>query len=197
MSPETPSQSAVSPHSGPAVGTVLVLGLVLLAAGLGAFAVWFQWGQTRRSLAFLGPDAAHGIQAAPRVELWSLEARDGRIRGSERWDVSQAPGLVHLRRGLVEDVNYRWADARPGETPVSEQVGLGRPLPPNSWDAAISFGSDHGGQPATILAFDLDGDGFVTVVGRPGRLPLGRIGPGLRDWIKATKAGFSSTKSAF
>ena len=112
-------------------GSALVLGILLLAAGLGAFAVWFQWGQTRRCLAFLGPVAARRIQLAPQVELWMLAADGTTIRAIERLDVSQAPGLVHLRRGLIEDVNYRW------EEPVS--AGAEPPLSPSSWDVAFAF----------------------------------------------------------
>jgi hypothetical protein len=204
LQPSSQAQADSTP-AGPAVGTMLVVGLLLLAAGLGAFAVWFQWGQTRRSLAFFGPDAARRIQAAPRVELWSLAARDGEVRAVERRDVSHAPGLVHLRRGLVEDVNYRWDVARVGQERAAAPDGadadlLGEPatrLPAGSWDAALTFGDGSGGRPLTVLAFDLDGSGAMTVVGRPGRLGLGRIGPGLREWIETTKARFSPVKSGF
>lgn len=198
LQPSSQAQGDSSP-AGPAVGTMLVVGLVLLAAGLGAFAVWFQWDQTRRSLAFFGAEAARQIQSAPRVELWSLEARDGEVRAVERRDVSRAPGLVHLRRGLVEDVNYRWGVAHAGQgqaaaTDVEKAWSATGPagrLPAGSWDTAIAFGDGSGGRPLTVLAFDLDGAGSMTVVGRPGRLALGRIGPGLREWIETTEAIFS------
>jgi hypothetical protein len=192
-----PADPAGRPTDGPAAGSLLVVGLLALAAGLGAFAVWFQWGQTRRSLAFFGAAAARQIQTAPRVELWSLAVRDGVLLASERHDVSAAPGLVHLRRGLVEDVNYRWAAGgrdRPGadeaDAKASERSPAAQPLPADAWDVALAFSGGADGQPATILAFELDDDGALTVVGRPGRLALGRIGPGLRDWITATKARF-------
>jgi len=166
-----------------------VLGLVLLALGLAAFAVWFQWGQTRRCLAFYGAVAARRIQAAPRVELWSLAAADAGVRLADRLDISRAPGLVHLRRGLIEDVNFRWHDA-------GEQAG-GR-LPDAAWDMAIAFFAEADEAPAaTVVAFDLDEPGFATVVGRAGRIGLGPIAPGLREWITATKARFSGAKSGF
>jgi len=166
-----------------------VLGLVLLALGLAAFAVWFQWGQTRRCLAFYGAVAARRIQAAPRVELWSLTTADGGVRLADRLDISRAPGLVHLRRGLIEDVNFRWHDA-------GEPAG-GR-LPDAAWDVAIAFFAEADEAPAaTVVAFDLDQPGFATVVGRAGRIGLGPIAPGLREWITATKARFSGAKSGF
>lgn len=167
-------------------------GLLLLAASLGAFAVWFQWGQTRRCLDFLGPAAAARIQEAPIVELWSLSAAEGRLRGVERLDISRAPGLVHLRRGLVEDVNYRW----PGVGEAGQGAGHAR-LPATSWDVALAFRDAADASAATILAFDLDQAGVMTLVGRAGRVQLGRLGPGLRRWIETTKAGFSSGKSGY
>jgi hypothetical protein len=177
------------------IGTRLVLGLVLAGVGLALFAVWFQWGQTRRCLAFFGPEAARRIQAAPRAELWSLVADGATVRVSSRLDVSLAPGLVHLRRGLIEDVNYRW-EAGGARAAV--------PLPADSWDEAIAFFDAATGDAAvTVVAFDLDGpDGsgrqpFATVVGRAGRVALGRLAPGLQRWIEATKTRFKPVKSGF
>jgi hypothetical protein len=54
-----------------------------------------------------------------------------------------------------------------------------------------------------VVAFDVDGpDGSgrqpaATVVGRPGRVALGPLAPGLRQWIEATKTGFQPAKSGF
>jgi hypothetical protein len=176
-------------------GVRLVLGLVLAGVGLALFAVWFQWGQTRRCLAFFGPEAARRIQSAPRAELWSLEADGASVRASRRLDVSRAPGLVHLRRGLIEDVNYRWA---------ADDARTALPLPAECWDEAIAFFDSAAADAAvTVVAFDLDGpDGsgrqpVATVVGRTGRVALGPLAPGLRRWIEATKTGFQSAKSGF
>lgn len=177
------------PESGSGTGSWLVLGLVLVAFGLAVFAVWFQWGQTRRCLQFYGAAAAESIQQAPRVELWSLAEGGGSVRATMRLDISRAPGLVHLRRGLIEDVNFSWADAG--------DAGRGR-LPANAWDEAIAFYADAAAASATVVvAFDLDEPGFATVVGRPGRIQLGPIDAGLRAWIESTKTRFSGQKSGF
>lgn len=192
--PPPPKIVAVA-SAGHAIGTRLVLGLVLLALGLAVFAVWFQWGQTRRCLAFYGTVAARSIQVAPRVELWSLAAdRDG-VRATKRLDISRAAGLVHLRRGLIEDVNFRW-DAN-FRRPAGGDAAGGR-LPTESWDEAIAFFTGEDATTATaVIAFDLDEPGSVTVVGRSGRITLGPIAPGLRKWIAATKSGFGPRKSGF
>lgn len=167
-------------------GSLIVVGILAMAAGLAAFAVWFQWTQTRRCLGFFGPGIATAIQTAPRVEAWRLSPKStpdgsgGRVVATSREDVSQARGLVHLRHGLVEDSNYAWSDRPAGRRPIG------------AWDVALAFydttpsPSGAASQPAAVLAFDLEGDGAVTVVGRPGSVVLGRLGPGLRDWMAAT-----------
>lgn len=163
-------------------GSLLVVAILGLAACLAAFAVWFQWTQTRRCLAFFGPEIASAIQVASRVEAWRLSPTGvaGRPQATSRTDVSQARGLVHLRHGLVEDSNYAWtAEPLPGRQPAS-------------WDVALAFFMDGAPEPAAVLAFDLDDAGAVTVVGRPGRISLGRLAPGLRKWMDATLAAPAS-----
>jgi len=160
--------------SGSAAGRHAVFAMVGIAVLLACFAVWFQWNQTRRCLALYGPTAARAIQTAGRVELWSLVADEGRPRAATRLDVSRAPGLVHLRRGLVEDANFSWGSAPGG------------PLAARDWDAALAFYQPDSPDPRAVVAIDLDGAGWLTVVGRPGRIGLGRLAGGLRTWIRAT-----------
>ena len=167
-------------------GALIVVGILAMAASMAAFAVWFQWTQTRRCLGFFGPEIATAIQTAPRVEAWRLSPHGagGRAFATARADVSRARGLVHLRHGLVEDSNYAWSALAAGRRPTG------------SWDVALAFydatdaatpsPTSEASQPAAVLVFDLEGDGAVTVVGRPGSVALGRLGPGLRDWMAAT-----------
>jgi hypothetical protein len=156
-------------------GAWVVAAIVLLAAFLATFALWFQWRQTRRCLAFYGPDAAGRIQAADHVELWDLGpgAEPAALGPLRSRDISGAQGLVHLRRGLVEDANFSWAERPPGSPPD------------RGWDIAIAFGS---GSPPddgrTVLVIDLDAaGGVIAVAGRTGELRLGRLGPALRTWL--------------
>lgn len=158
-------------------GAAVVIGLLVLGSCLGAFAVAFQWTQTNGCLAFYGAPAARAIVAAPHVELWRLEAAPatGRISAVARCDVSQAPGLVHLRRGLVEDANFDW---RP--------VASGR-LPPDAWEVAIAFAPAAGAPPEAILVVGgTAGRREVCLVGRPGRTGLGWLEKGLATWIADT-----------
>lgn len=173
-----PTQSA--PPAG--IGRPLVAGLLLLGAGLACFAVWFQWQQTRQCLAFYGSEAARSIQAASRVELWEpsplgTEPRAGAdaaaaFASARRTDISRAPGLVHLRRGLVEDANFDWRRVADAGT---------------RWDAAFAFfDTASATSPTTVLVIDFDpAGGTVGVAGRDGRVGLGRIEKGLRAWLGA------------
>lgn len=147
--------------------------MLALGAALAVFAVWFQWGQTRRCLAFYGSEAAHRIQLAPRVELWRLEPSGPVVRPDEerRTDVSHARGLVHLRRGLVEDANFIW---NPAPAPGRAAPGV-----------ALAF-FDHADDldATTVVVVRLDDrGGWLEVSGRPGVLVLGRIAAGLRTWL--------------
>lgn len=161
-------------------GRLIVAGMILLAVSLAAFALWFQWRQTRRCLAFYGADAARCIQHADRVELWQpvvTAEGTGRLQPAARADISGARGLVHLRRGLVEDGNFLWDATAGGD---------------GSWDAALAFYEEGtASEPAAVLAIDFGpdaGSGAIEVVGRPGRVGLGRLAKGLRSWLESSRA---------
>ncbi|MFM9197632.1 MAG: hypothetical protein ACKOWG_18225 [Planctomycetia bacterium] len=175
-SPQVPTASTgAAPR-----GSWLVAGLVLLGLAAASTGIWFQRHQTRRCLAFYGPEAARRITSAPTVELLLVQpgSGPGRLAARERIDVSTAPGLVHLRRGLVEDANFGWLVA-------GEAAGAAAPLPAEAWDVALVFREPEGGSTMLVIDFDSAGGG-LTVVGQPGRLGVGRIGPGLEKWRRAT-----------
>jgi hypothetical protein len=171
----------------------LVLGLVVLGAGLASFAIWFQWQQTRRCLDFYGSAVARRIQVAPRVELWEprggagFDGADGeggpRPETAQRFDVSQARGLVHLRRGLVEDANFDW-DSRHASG--------------GAWDAALAFYDRPGdAEPAAVLAFEFRSPGgTLTLVGEGECVGLGRLEKGLRSWLSTARAEGGPVPSA-
>ena len=129
-----------------------------------------------RSLGFYGPTAAKRVSKASRVEVWRLAPTDrpARLVATARRDVSEARGIVHLRRGLVEDAGFRWEHAGPP----------GR-LPAESWDYAFVFTDEDGGQTAVVVDLDASG-GWLAVAGQGGRVGLGRLGHGLSSWIAAT-----------
>jgi hypothetical protein len=175
------NQAPHAPPAATAAGTRLVIGLVLLGIAAAATGIWYQRGQTRRCLAFYGTAAARRITAAPRVELWQLAATDApdRLRAVQRREITAAKGLVHLRRGLVEDANFAWS-------PENDEAPSVR-LPAGAWDLAFVFSDPAAGPGATttlVVDFDERG-GHVAIVGRPGRVGLGRIEAGLKKWIES------------
>lgn len=163
-------------------GAALVVGLLALGAALAAFALGFQRWQTHRCLDFYGGDVARAITSAPVVELWQLGpgSGPGRLAGVRRCEVSAAPGLVHLRRGLVEDANFDWRP-RGGSRRAAE-----------AWTVAIAFLPAAGAAPAAVMAVGAGADGGeMCVVGRPGRIGLGRLEKGLRTWIGTACPGLA------
>ena len=158
-------------------GSRVVVGLLAMGCALAAFALAFQRRQTDGCLGFYGSAVARAITVAPHVEVWHLAAGStpGRPVAVDRCDVSGAPGLVHLRRGLVEDANFDWR-------PPAQQR-----LPAEQWAAAIVFSPAPGARPAAMLAIGFAPEGgALCVVGQPGRVGLGRLERGLRKWVEAT-----------
>jgi hypothetical protein len=179
--PETASMPPSDSHRLPAApgrrsGNWLVVALLALGVGLALFALVFQRRQTDGCLDFYGSVVARAISTAPHVELWHLTAgpQPGSVRVRSRCDVSGAPGLVHLRRGLVEDANF-----------AGGRQGGGR-LPADAWTVALAFAPAAGTRPTAILAWGGGPQGgSLCVVGRAGRVGLGRLEQGLRTWVAA------------
>ena len=192
MSRSPVPRDAVRTTAGIPPGTWLVAGLLLMGVAAAVTGVWFQRHQTRRCLEFYGPSAARLITAAPRVELLRVQpgTSPGRLAVQSQIDVSKAPGLVHLRRGLVEDANFNWQAVEP-----ADHASIQTRLSAESWDVALVFADPYGtdtqarlhggGQTTLVIDFDPAG-GCLALVGQPGRIGLGRIGPGLEKWIRAT-----------
>lgn len=169
MPPHLPGRAA-SPNR----GRSLVVGLVLLGLAGAAAGITYQRFQTHRCLGFYGPEVARLVNTAPRVELLRLAPGGGvgRLVARESRDVTTAKGLVHLRRGLVEDANFDWRPAADG----------GR-LPDDAWDLAFVFSDPEVPGARATIVIDLDDGGTLAVVGQPGRVRMGRLASGLRKWI--------------
>ncbi|MBL6709711.1 MAG: hypothetical protein ISQ10_01415 [Planctomycetes bacterium] len=170
-------------------GSMLVIGLLalgLLAAGIG---VWFQWQQTRRCLAFYGTRATEQISKSPFVELWQLKPlsggrHTGRLEAVLVEDITEAKGLVHLRRGLVEDANFQWVEGNTERAPLADAA----------WDLALVFfdSKQRNESERTVVVIDFGENSQkanLTVVGRPGRVALGKMGKGLKTWVESTANG--------
>jgi len=179
---------AAVPRSGAGVsGRHLVLGLMALGLVAALVGIGYQRRQTRGCLAFYGPEMARAITSARHVELWTglRQGSDARhVVATARLDVSAAKGLVHLRRGLVEDANFRpLAGASPQTTaPAWAYALVFSPEP-------VSRAGNGTREGVVAVLFDGDATGtprWLCVAGRPGQMPIGRIGPGIRSWFGVT-----------
>ena len=149
---------------------LMILGLALAAT---LFAGWFRWSQGHLAKAYWGVEVAQRIRFAPQVELiwlgspvYSMPPRPGlsqrapvdsikddmTIDGTlwtilKRADITQAPGLVHLRQSLIQDATFLWDEPMLG--------------PDSAWSHALVIRGDDG--EAVTLLFDLDAatEGFI------------------------------------
>jgi hypothetical protein len=106
-------------------GSRLVVGAMLvLSVAAAVYAIWYLRGLSRRAVEYYGSAAGQLILQAPHIEAWRLEpAAEGDSAASEqlsvegtplaiaaRQDVSQAPGITNVRRGLMNDASYDWGE---------------------------------------------------------------------------------------
>jgi hypothetical protein len=128
-------------------GRILVIGLLGLGLAAALAAVWQQHRQSRQALGYWGVDVVELIAKAERVKLVRLEDAQSsklsskpEIERSREINLGHAPGLVHFRHSLLEDINFDW-ERRPN-------------VAAEDWDYAVHF--SDGEQSVTIL-FDVDG----------------------------------------
>lgn len=131
----------------------MIIGVLILAAALAGFNRWFQLQRTARPIRFWGAEPAGLISSAERIELLILGppgegptvrveplVLDGRPwHVAEVRDAAQAPGLLNVRRSLIEDGSFDW------EAPLDDCTP--------HWEFALRF--RDGQRTATVLfAFD-------------------------------------------
>jgi hypothetical protein len=129
-------------------GAVLVIALAVAGLAAASVAVWFQHRQTRQALALWGAPAAQRIERAPVVEIVELDDSrradsgdtDGMLDPAAAIDFSQARGLLHFRRSLLQDANFDWSS---DNAPVSD----------GEWDYVVWFSDDEG---SVVVLFDMD-----------------------------------------
>ena len=107
-------------------GKLAILVILGIACSAAVFAIWYNRSQTRRISRFLGAPATVLIVQAQVVDFLQLatptesgDKADLEILTSpaqtlvvlSRRDISEAPGLTHLRHALRQDVSYTWNDS--------------------------------------------------------------------------------------
>lgn len=129
-------------------GKTIILVCIALALVLAGWAWTYQLLSTRKAAAFWGREGVSQLVEAQEATAWKLgpasdapgggESLAGRVILWER-EISDAPGLLHLRHALTQDRNFRWS-----ESPVD---------PSPAWGLAIRLGR---GKRALTILFDLE-----------------------------------------
>ena len=127
-------------------GKLVIFGIVGVALGAAGTSWWFRYVSTNSAARFWGEKNVRLIRDAPIVELYfwdrlpdaafnssfkevSVESAGGR-------DISQLPGLTHLRNALLEDRSFRW--------PAEQAL-------PGSWGWVLLFRTANRNQAAAIF----------------------------------------------
>jgi hypothetical protein len=134
-------------------GTKLVVVLGSLALALSVVSWWYRFESAHRMTQFWGPEAAELIVESGQVEALGLQlVAEGEERGVEllpqldgayavvsRLDLTDAPGMVHLRHAITSDSSYVWSQTAPA---------------PDAWRWALRF-YDADRQLLVLLTADL------------------------------------------
>ncbi|MDZ4817611.1 MAG: hypothetical protein SGJ20_01420 [Planctomycetota bacterium] len=120
-------------NRGKSIILLMFVAAVLAAVG----AIWYQYHTTRRPLEFWGARTARIINLAPQVKLKKMSESGRGLAGAESEianganyrDISQARGLVHFRRSLIEHDSFLWDDES---------------LPTPRWQYMVEFSGNQG-----------------------------------------------------
>jgi hypothetical protein len=120
MSPTANNDPGPPSSQGSAVSGKLVIISILFVAFAAAGVSWgFRFYATHRAAGFWGPQTARLIRNSPTIKLSRIDRGPGMtIKTSINRDVSNAPGITHLRNALLEDKSFDWS--RSNEAPVVE-----------------------------------------------------------------------------
>jgi hypothetical protein len=116
-------------------GKRLILGVLVIGLAAAAASWWFRYSATHRAAEFWGPQAATLIRDAAHVTLRSDASSD------DPRDISNAPGLTHLRAALLEDSSFDWSAAGSPDT---------------NWDSSLVFEESEGAEPRAVILFSPD-----------------------------------------
>lgn len=147
--------------NGPASGSWLVGGIVVIAVLAATITITWHWSQSRFAVGYWGGENATHIRAAEVVQLVDL------ANEAANQDISDAKGLVHFRQALIEDASFS------GAVPVAEASPL--------WQVEVVF-TEEGTQSSTTVLFDLE-KGLVGLPDRGEVLNATPISEGLRKFF--------------
>jgi hypothetical protein len=164
-------------------GRTIIITTLLVALAMAGGAWWYNWQLSRYAAQYWGPAAARLVVGRTPLTLLELGSREppehppaadsvARRPVVAEHDLTDKPGVAHLRLALAQDANFLW-DARRRE---SIDVDY-------DWGYALRFDAD--GPPLVVLVrrdfkqigkLDPDGD-FVDV------LPCPRLAPAFERYL--------------
>ncbi len=151
-------------------GTLLIVGILVLALGAAMFSWWFRAQATRRAMTLWGAERAVLIQSGKPVHALRLaRSADGDgpanesivVQGralaiDERIDITRSGGLLHLRQALLEDRSLGEGIDEQG----NEELGGEAESDASVWAYGLQFGE---GEPAVLLVFSATFDRMLLV----------------------------------
>ena len=175
-------------------GTKLVAGIAALALALGVVSWWYRFEAAHRSTLFLGPIAAELIARPSQVTASTLVPAESaedfpvsspelftfgeqQFLSTEAHDVTDVPGMVHLRNSLLTDSNYDW----------TAKVKM------PSWQWCLQFAGE--GQEVQVLFTENFGEIGLLENGRHREVSCRPMAETLREYFASSKL-FDASKPA-
>jgi hypothetical protein len=132
---DTPGRAGENEPTGPHFSTrrwlLIVVGLTAIGIMGAAASVVLRRTQLGRTTAFWGAEVIRTLQRSDEFRLtipaagplqWKTESEDGSV------DLSDTPGIAHLRHALLDERHYRWDSVR--EEPIEQVIAQ---LPQAEW----------------------------------------------------------------
>jgi hypothetical protein len=160
-------------------GKTIILLAALTGLVLGALSVAYHHWLGHRAIGWWGPADMELIAYAPRVDALRISPMSAQTNaaassvtiGSQkhaverRQDVTQWPGIDHVRHGLLEDVNFAWDDISPRFNDIK-------------WKYALEF--IDGSRRLTVVFSE---DGYLGRLDQTDTLTVARKATGWREFF--------------
>lgn len=168
-------------------GRIIILTMFGIALALSGGAWWYHYSTTRRAAEFWGAEGARLLVKAPRLEFLELGERAAGAKPQAReeagevvagravtavQDLSDKPGLIHLRFVFTQDANFGWSEIASQRVDVADA----------QWAYALRF---EEGERQLVILLREDFEEIGKLQGeRVGVLPSGRIAASVGTYLR-------------
>lgn len=154
--------------------------VTVLAVVVALASVYARRTRLEKTTEFWGPDTIAALQLSPHVTLYldppPASPDDPAARQPRVSDLTNTPGLGHLRHALLDERHYEW------QTRTAASVRSLRSA--ETWFATLTFSDPRGVYPDATIELELS-DGWVGPGGTPDRVQLiPRARPAVRHFLK-------------